>query len=347
MLLLCLSLITLVFSTTCTLSSKQKDIINFTDPNVFVEAGCPCDGTDCDFDLSALSCGKTLSEITTTARLVLSPLNPSCSKLPTLSFAGTSTIERIDVGCVIFKTTTNTVLTVYALEFIIEQNDVHFVNITETVLLKDIFPRNVSDAAVYFQNSQVVVFDIEKSVVIDLQNSHLRYNSQQVLIDNIVRLNQSNIFSSHPLTIDNATFELYYNTSGMWSELYAESSLNVSSMTVVLTVVGTPPSEDAACYVQTCSPFISNTVGYDIFFSTDNTLFTSNDERMDHLVIVHGDQSIDLCFTRDDECKFIDKYGYIIAFLLFVAISLPFLVIPVVIWINKFSCRQKDMYYDF
>ncbi|EDR22346.1 hypothetical protein EDI_335020 [Entamoeba dispar SAW760] len=337
------------FSETCKMRSIEGvDKIDFLSPHTFIQNDCPCNGNNCTIDLTPLACGIELYNITTNSLMFISPINPACSQLPIFRFILSSNIYTMNVGYIRITTESDSFVSIGDLVISQPEGAVQFFDINETVIIKKVKSVNESTlSSLSVINSKLNFISIDRKVTLNLINSDIHFTDLITVLNQELFLRQSIIYISKSLLIESAHFTIYYDQYQSWSVLYANSAIEISSMAVTLVVEGDSLSSQSDCYQESCAPFISNTPGNKIYLSDNITFEVLNDTGMDKLEILLQDHSVELCFTRTQGCSVVEKYGYIFVFILFFILLLPFLVIPVVIWMNKMGCRKKDPYQDF
>ncbi|GAB1225350.1 hypothetical protein ENUP19_0248G0124 [Entamoeba nuttalli] len=322
--------------------------IDFLNPHTFIQNNCPCNGNNCTIDLTPLACGIELYNITANSLMFITPINPACSQLPILRFILTSNIYTMNVGYVRITTESNSFVSISDLVISQPEGDVQFFDINEMVIIKKVKSFNQSiSSSLSVINSKLNFISIDRNITLNFINSDIHFSDITTVLDQELFLRQSIIYISKSLIIENAHLTIYYDQYQSWSVLYANSDIEISSMAVTLVIEGDSVSSQSDCYQESCAPFISNTPGNKVYLSDNITFEVLNDTGMDKLEILLQDHSVELCFTRTKGCSVVEKYGYIFVFVLFFILLLPFLVIPVVIWMNKMGCRKKDPYQDF
>ena len=146
--------------------------------------------------------------------------------------------------------------------------------------------------------------------------------------------------------IDNSSVYVYRTQNTDWSSIYVNEQINVTSMNITFDPENETYYDNYHCNQQYCTPFITNTPGNQITAEKEIQMKVLYDNGMGETEVIISDRSIDLCYERTENCSILERYGPWFIFLIFLILLLPFLLIPIAIWISQIGCA-KDYYENF
>ena len=342
-------IISIAHGSLCRLAvEKAVDGVEFSDPSIYRDKSCPCSGELCTIDFSTVPCGMTVNNITITANTFILPTNSKCSLMPLFIFQKTSNVYNVTGGYVTLTSLAGSYININQFNLDTDTSFIHFKDINDgTFIISQINLMNETKSTLYVDNSQVTFDKVAEDITLNISKSEIHFPSSDTYIHNNIHLYRSILFITGNLYLEKTNFTLTYDETTQWSEIYVDRDIYIDQFKLDLKVINNCISNTSKCYQEQCAPLITVTPGSDIILEDpDNSMncTVEGDDGMDELKLTVKARSIDVCFTRIDKCSLTDRYGYTFLCILLIIFSMVFLLIPMVIWSGKCSCKHKDLY---
>ena len=325
----------------------------FNDPTIYNATNCPCWSRDCVIDFSDLQCGTRITNISITVPEFYMPTK-QCKIPPTFIFNSTTTIETLYMGVAKIMVVEKSFVSIQKL-LVEENSSIEFVNVENTILINRISTLETDDiynstfetqALIHIIDSHLTIVHMNPLIGLNMTRSGIHFNAEQRRLNSLIHMRESLLYYESALEIENSTIMIYRTQNTDWSSIYVNEYIYVTTLNIIFNPEGNSYYDNYHCNQQYCTPFITNTPGHDITLRKEAQFTVMYDNGVGETEVIVSERSIDICYERTQDCSILERYGPWFIFGIFLILLLPFLLIPIAIWISQIGC-SKDYYQNF